>query len=125
MGIRLDCYLAKLEEFKSKYPNAHFEVITNTAKSILAPSKELLIDAGIFKNPNDNESPKMEFKEFIFRFMEEIYSNLKACSKLLELKDLSEKKTVFLVCSGKNHEFCHRSIIKYMIEKIYFKQKEA
>ena len=118
MGIRLDCYLEKLEEFKSKYPNAHFEVITNTAKSILAPSKELLIDAGIFKNPNDTESPKMEFKEFIFRFMEEIYSNLKACSKLLELKNLSEKKTVFLVCSCKNLEFCHRLIIKYMIEKI-------
>ncbi|MHA1982070.1 MAG: DUF488 family protein, N3 subclade [Promethearchaeota archaeon] len=118
MGIRLDCNLAKLDEFKSKYPNAHFEVITNTAKSILAPSKELLIDAGILKNPNNTKNPKMEFKEFIFRFMEEIYSNLKTCSKLLELKKLSEKKPVFLVCSSKNLEFCQRSIIKYIIEKI-------
>ncbi len=118
MGIRLDCYLAKLKEFKSKYPNAHFEVITNTSKSILAPSKELLIDAGILKKSNGNKNPKMDFKEYKFRFMEEIYSNLQACSRLLELKNLAEKKTVFLVCSCKNPEYCHRSIISDMIERI-------
>jgi len=118
MGIRLDCYLAKLKDFKSKYPNAHFEVITNTSKSILAPSKELLIEAEIFKKPNGTKNPKLDFKEYKFLFMEKIYSNLNACSKLLELKDLAEKKTVFLVCSCKNPEFCHRSLIKDMIEKI-------
>ena len=118
MGIRIDCHLAKLKEFKSKYPNAHFEVITNASKSILAPSKELLNDEGIFKKPNGTKNPKMDFKEFKFRFIEEIYSNLKACSRLLELKSLAEKKTVFLVCSCKNPEFCHRSIINDMIEKI-------
>ena len=47
MGIRIDCHLAKLKEFKSMYPNAHFEVITNASKSVLAPSKELLIEEGI------------------------------------------------------------------------------
>lgn len=118
MVIRIDCYLAKLKDFKSKYPNAHFEVITNTSKSVLAPSKELLIDAGILKNPNGNRNPKMDFKEYRLRFMEEIYSNLNACSKLLELKNLAETKTVFLVCSCKNPEFCHRSIINKIIEKI-------
>ena len=118
MVIRIDCYLAKLKEFKGMYPNAHFEVITNTSKSILAPSKELLIDAGIFKKPNGTKNPKMDFKEYKFRFVGEIYSNLNACSKLLELKDLAEKKTVFLVCSCKNPEFCHRSIINDMIERI-------
>ncbi|MBA7599039.1 hypothetical protein ES703_06066 [subsurface metagenome] len=118
MGIRIDCYLAKLKEFKSKYPNAHFEVITNTSKSILAPSKELLIDAGIFKKPNGTKNPKMDFKEYKIRFMAEIYLNLKACSKLLDLKNLAEEKTVFLVCYCKNPEFCHRSIIKDMIERI-------
>lgn len=120
MGIRIDCYLAKLKEFKSVYPNAHFEVITNASKSILAPSKELLIDAGFLEKPNGTKNPKMNFNlfEYKFRFMEEIYSNLKACSKLLELKNLAEEKTVFLVCFCKNPEFCHRSIIKDMIEKI-------
>ncbi len=118
MGIRIDCHLANLKEFKSKYPDAHFEVITNTSKSILAPSRKLLIDAGIFTKPNGTKNPKMDFKEYKFRFVEEIYSNLKACSKLLELKDLAEKKTVFLVCSCENPEFCHRSIINDMIERI-------
>ncbi len=118
MRIRIDCYLAKLKEFKRKYPYAHFEVITNTSKSALAPSKELLIDAGIFKKPNGNKNPKMGFEEFKIRFMEEIYSNLNACSKLLDLKNLAEKKTVFLVCYCENPGFCHRSIIKEMIERI-------
>ena len=120
MGIRIDCHLAKLKEFKGKYPNAHFEVITNTSKSCLAPSKELLIDAGILEKPNGTKNPKMNFNlfEYKFRFMNEIYSNLNACSKLLELKNLAEKKPVFLICSCRNPEFCHRSIIKDMIEKI-------
>ena len=118
MGIRIDCYLAKLKEFKGMYPNAHFEVITNTSKSILAPSKELLMDAGIFKNPNGTKNPKMDFKEFIIRFMGEIYPNLNACSRLLDLKNLAKEKTIFLVCYCKNPEFCHRSIIKEMIERI-------
>ena len=118
MVIKIDCYLAKLKDFKSKYPNAHFEVIKNTSKSILAPSKELLIDAGIFKKPNGTKNPKMDFEEFKIRFMGEIYSNLNACSKLLDLKNLAKEKTVFLVCYCKDPGFCHRSIIKDMIERI-------
>ena len=118
MGIRIDCYLAKLKEFKSGYPNAHFEVITNASKSILAPSKKLLIEAGIYEKLDGTKNPKMDFEDYRFRFMDEIYTNLKACSRLLELKNLAEVKTVFLVCSCKNHEFCHRSIINEMIERL-------
>ncbi len=118
MVIRIDCYLAKLKYFKSKYPNAHFKVITTTSKNILAPSKELLIDAGIFKNPNGIKNPKMDLEEFKIRFMGEIYSNLNAWSRLLDLKNLAKEKSVFLVCYCKNPEFCHRSIIKDMIERI-------
>lgn len=69
MIINTDCYLAVLKKYKAKFFDAHFEVITRTAKSCLSPSKELLYYA------KENE---ISFKEYEKLFIKEIRKNPEA-----------------------------------------------
>ena len=86
---------------------------------LFAHNDKIIHDECVFiGTATNNTAEYFNLFEYRFRFMNEIYSNLNTCSKLLELKDLAEEKTVFLVCFCRNPEFCHRSIIKDMIEKI-------
>lgn len=106
--IRVDCYLSVLSKYKIMYPEAHFEVITRTAKSILSPSWHLLKVA---------KSSHWDFKTYREYFLEEIERNEKALALISELRRISKTKVVFLVCFEKNPNQCHRSIIKELIEK--------
>lgn len=115
MTIRVDCYLAVLDKFKKKYPKAHFEVITNTSKSPLAPSKDLLITAGIYKRKDGTKNPKMNFDDYAKLFKEEIYRSEEAYNKLKELSEIGLKKDVFLVCYEKDYMRCHRFIIAKLL----------
>ncbi|GAH85322.1 unnamed protein product, partial [marine sediment metagenome] len=63
MIINTDCYLAVLEKYKEKFSEAHFEVITRSAKSCLSPSWELL---------NDVKGNKISFEEYKERFLKEL-----------------------------------------------------
>lgn len=114
--IRTDCYLALLKRFRERYPNAHFEVITSRSSSPLKPSKELLINAGIMKKRDGSKNPMMPFNEYSILLKEEIRKNQEAWKRLKELKEMSKKKTVFLVCYEKDSSKCHRTLIKEMIE---------
>lgn len=105
--IRVDCYLSVLKKYKVMYPEAHFEVITRTAHSILSPSWQLLKTAKL---------GKWDFQTYRTYFLEEIERNEKALKLICDLRKLSKEKVVFLVCFEKNPNLCHRSIIKELIE---------
>lgn len=116
--IRTDCYLAKLNEFKKLYPDALFKVITHRTHSPLAPSTRLLIEAGIFEKSDGSKNPKMDFDEYRKRFIEEIKNSKSAMIIIHDLNQLWKNgNVIFLVCYEKDPAFCHRSIIKKLIEE--------
>ena len=109
MIINTDCYLAVLKKYKAKFFEAHFEVITRTAKSCLSPSWELL---------NDVKGNKISFEEYKERFLKEIRENPKAKKRIEELREIAKDKVVFLVCYEKfpYKQNCHRIIVKKVIQ---------
>lgn len=107
MNIRIECYLAILKRYKEKYPDAHFEVVTRTAKSKLAPSKELLIHA---------KSIKMTFERYRILYLLEILDNIDALMRIEELREIAKEKIVFLICYEKDPSKSHRSILKDVIQ---------
>lgn len=109
MIINTDCYLRLLDKYKAKFPEAHFEVITQTAKSCLSPSKCLL---------NYAKENEISFKEYEKLFVKEIKKNPEAKKRINELREIAKDKVVFLVCFEKDPSVCHRSIVKKIIERI-------
>ncbi|MFX1453861.1 MAG: DUF488 domain-containing protein [Promethearchaeota archaeon] len=120
--IRVDCYITKLEEYQRYNPNSHFEIITNTKyledqiESPLAPSNELLIEAGIYEKPDGSKNPEMPFELYAEKFIEEILNNPKAMNRIKELREILKEKDVFLVCVERDPTYCHRNIIKSVME---------
>lgn len=108
MIINTDCYLAVLKKYRTKWFDAHFEVITRTAKSCLSPSKELLSYA---------KENKISFEEYKKLFIREISGNPEARKRIDELREIAKDKVVFLVCYERDPEVCHRSIVKKIIER--------
>lgn len=106
MIIRIECYLAVLKKYKMQFPNAHFEVITRTAKSELSPSRELLSIA---------KDRKMDFETYKKLFLEEILSNPDALIRIGELRQIAKEKVVYLICYELDASKCHRSIVKEII----------
>jgi len=103
MNIRVECYLVVLKRYKEMYPEAHFEVITQTAKSCLSPSKELL---------NYAKEDKITFHEYKVRFLKEIRESPIAIKRLKLLKQIAKDRMIFLVCFEKDASKCHRSIVR-------------
>ena len=97
-----ETYLAILKRMKQEHPDAHFEVVTRTAKSILSPSWQLL------KTAKENN---WSFKTYKHYFLIEMKFSPQAIQRLRELKKLAETKDVYLVCYEKNPKVCHRSIL--------------
>lgn len=125
MSIRIDCYLAKLKSYKNMYPDAVFKVITRTAKSPLAPSRQLL---------DKSKKEKMDFQTYKKYFLfeknkqkrDKTEEGLKFMRELNEIVDLYEQgKTIFLVCYEKKPSICHRSIIKELAEILIEKRREG
>jgi len=112
--IRVDCYLAKLNEFKKKYPDSHFEVITRTSKSPLSPSWKLL---------NRSKETNMSLEEYLTLLEEELKNNPLAKKKIDELITISKSKDIFLVCYEQDPSNCHRSFVKKVIEQKISKDK--
>lgn len=111
MIINTDCYLAVLAKYKERFFEAHFEVITRTAKSCLSPSWELL---------NYAKENEISFEEYKKLFIKEIKENPEAKKRINELREIAKDKVVFLVCYEKfpYKQGCHRIIIKEMIENL-------
>lgn len=103
MIINTDCYLAVLKKYRTKWFDAHFEVITRTSKSCLSPSKELL---------NYAKENKISFEEYKEKFLKELKERPFVSEKLRTLKRIGEDRLIFLVCYEKDASKCHRSIIK-------------
>ncbi len=108
MIINTDCYLAVLKKYRTRFPDAHFEVITLTAKSLLSPSKELL---------NYAKENNISFEEYEKLFIKEISENPEAKKRIDELREIAKDKVVFLVCFERFAEKCHRSTVKKIIER--------
>lgn len=106
MIVNTDCYLVLLKKYKETYADAHFEVITQTAKSCLSPSKELL---------NYAKENKITFHEYKVRFLKEIRESPIAIKRLKLLKQIAKDRMIFLVCFEKDASKCHRSIIKEIL----------
>ena len=109
MIVNTDCYLAVLKKYREKYFDAHFEVITRTAKSCLSPSKELLHYA---------KENKISFEVYEKLFIKEISENPEAKKRIDELREITKDKVVFLVCFERFAEKCHRSTVKKIIERV-------
>lgn len=107
MNVRIECYLAILKKCKEQFPDAHFEVITRTSKSILSPSFQLLLKAKV---------NKWDFETYTKYYLAEIFSKPKALKKLKELRKIAKNQLLFLICYEKNPLECHRSIVKDLIE---------
>jgi len=103
MIINTDCYLAVLKKYKAKFPEAHFEVITRTAKSCLSPSSELLYEV---------RENKLSFEEYKERFLKELRECPFVPEKLRILRCIGEDRLIFLICFEKDASKCHRSIIR-------------
>jgi uncharacterized protein YeaO (DUF488 family) len=101
----LEGYLAKLKS----YPENECKIIvTRTAHSILAPSKELFED---YKNG------KIDWEEYEKRFRKEIYANPQAIDYLKRLSLFAKTCNVRLICYEKKYP-CHRFILMDMISEI-------
>lgn len=115
MAIK-ETYLARLKQMREKHPDAHFEVVTATAKSILAPSWNLLEEYKIIIKDETKESIKKIFEEaYRPRYEREILHDNNVHDKLKELARMSLTKDVYLVCYEKEYP-CHRFILKDWIE---------
>ena len=113
--VRIDCYLGVLKKFKKEFPNAYFEYVNN--RNILAPSRELKIEAGVEKKKDGTKNPKMLFDEYSIKYIEEINNNPKALKRLKELSIILRFTDIFLICYEVNPLECHRSIIKKILDK--------
>lgn len=127
MTIRIDCHNSQwhgnIKEIKKKYPNAHLEIIMRRKGHILSPSKKLLIKIGIMKNPNGTKNKKWDlskpevFAKFERELMIEFFENYEMVNIALQrLRKIAKEKTLFLVCSCKYAERCHRLIVKRLLE---------
>lgn len=109
-------YLADLKRAKREYPDAEFVVVTRTARSVLAPSAELLLSW---------KSGQISWQEYERRFKGEILSNQTAVDELERIAEtVAGGNDVFLVCYEKTNEeayqkgeggFCHRFILLDML----------
>lgn len=116
IGIRVDCYAAILNKMKSKFPDAHFEIVMRgpqtvgiqCSPSVLSPSWELLKRA---KSTHNFEQYKRDLEY-------QLFNDSNAVRRMHELNRIAQTKLVFLVCSEKNPEECHRSLLKNWIENI-------
>lgn len=103
-NIRTECYYGVLKKYKAEFPNAHFELIMRSAGHILSPSWQLL---GKVKKG-------MSFKEYTPIFLEEM-KKPNARSEIERLREIAEKKMLFLVCYEIDAKGCHRSLVKNLI----------
>jgi uncharacterized protein YeaO (DUF488 family) len=90
-----------------KLPNDAIKVRV-ARPSVLSASKELF---------DDYKKGKINWDEFEIRFRKEIFSNQKAMTELKRLKQLSQKKDVYLICYEKKYP-CHRFILVDLIEEL-------
>lgn len=129
--IRVDCHDSRwhgnIKEMKEKHPNAHYEIIKRNKGHVLSPSKKLLIEIGIMKKADGTKNKKWDlgkpevFAKFKKNLLKEFSENYKLVNIELEkLRKIAKEKTLFLVCSCKYAEKCHRSIIKNLLEKGFF-----
>lgn len=97
-------YLAKKHTYSKD--EVHI-VVTATAKSVLAPSWNLL---------NDIKAGKITWGEYIKRYVKEM-DNPEAIKEMLRIRQLAEIKTVRLICYEKEYP-CHRFILMVLIYAI-------
>lgn len=96
---------------------AHREYVMRARfNSILAPSAKLLVEAGIFKRTDGLKNPKMPFDQFRIKYEKEVLANPEAIKRMRFLKELAEQIDVYLICMEKSALFCHRSVLKTLIE---------
>jgi len=101
--VLLEGYLAK----KITYPKHEIHiVVTATAKSVLAPSWDLL---------DDWKNKKINWEEYTKRFIMEIITNPEAIKEMKHIKELAKIKDVRLICYEKQYP-CHRFILIHLIE---------
>jgi uncharacterized protein YeaO (DUF488 family) len=95
----------------------------------LAPSKELHRDW----YPKDKNKKRISEGEYITRFNDEIMKNQNAQRLLIMLRNKAidnnnkenNKKTITLLCIENEGQFCHRHIVKQMIEnREYFTRRQ-
>jgi uncharacterized protein YeaO (DUF488 family) len=105
-----ETYLAQSKHLPS---NVHKEFVIRglSYNHILAPSIELLREAGIF----DKSKPLMPWDEFKEKYILEILYNKQAVRKIDELITLAKEKVVYLICVEKPPKNCHRYILLELI----------
>lgn len=101
----LEGYLAK----KKTYPKHEVHiVVTATAKSILAPSWDLL---------NDYKDKKINWKGYTGRYTMEMMTNPEAIKEMRRIKELAQANDVRLICYEKQYP-CHRFILIQLINSL-------
>ena len=83
--------------------------VMRSTEHILSPSYSLL---------NDYKSGKINWKEFSIRYIGEM-QNERCKREMLKIKELANKKDVYLICACNNErKECHRFILMELINKI-------
>jgi len=114
-----ETYFAVLDKTRSENPNAYFIAVSRKIPSkkcgcdsvytSLAPSLKLLRD---YKNGNINSLGYTELYKL------EIKANASAMRYMRKIKNISKERDVFLVCWEGPGKFCHRHILKEIIEEM-------
>lgn len=99
----LEGYLAKLKT----YPEDEIKiVVTATAKSVLAPSWEIL---------NAYKEKRITWREYAECYINEICNSGVAIAEVRRIKSLAVLKHVRLICYEKQYP-CHRFILRRLIQ---------
>lgn len=121
-----ETYLAKLKRMREEYPDAEFIVVTRTARSVLAPSRELLADFKEFYDSLlvegvediDAHNRAWYAVDYERRFREEILGRPAAMDELRRTKEMAKVKDVYLVCYEKPPKKCHRLVLMDIIREM-------
>jgi len=101
------------ESYIANWKNIKGTKIRVARPSVLSPSEKLL---------KDYKDGKIDWEGYEIRFRREILNNPRAMEKLREIKELSEKRDIFLMCYEKERP-CHRFILMGMIANLRRRKK--
>jgi uncharacterized protein YeaO (DUF488 family) len=124
-----ETYLAIKKRMQKQFPNAHFEVVTRTAGSPLAPSEGLLKN---YKQKVEEQHAKFKKSGFSFskneiarpifevyykpRYLLEQHNSLEANIRIGELLHILDEQDIFVVCYEKDVKVCHRRFVQGILQ---------
>ena len=114
-GVRIDCYLSKLSWYQTQYPKVYFEVLSGIHKSPLAPPNAL--QQAYFWD-RGRLIPGKFLANYFRDYAIYVAKSPKAKERLNVLREIACHNLVFLVGLARDPQFCVRSKLKEILDKM-------